>query len=370
MYLSNSENGRVYNFSAGPATLPLPVLKQIEQELISLPGVGSSILEISHRGKAFISILEETQEHLRQLLSIPTNYKILFLQGGGRLQFSMIPMNFLKGRSEEAEYLVTGTWGKLAAEQAKMQGPVNILYNGKDHNYSQLPDLASLSPNPNASYLHYTSNETIQGIQFSDDLQFGDIPMICDASSDILHRSLDIQKYGLIYACAQKNIGPAGVTLVIVREDLLDKVPNDLPCYLDYRNHAEHNSMYNTSPTFPIYVVNLVCRWLQKTFGDLESVHKFSQQKAALLYEQIDTCKGFYTGHARTSDRSLMNVVFRLPNEELTTLFLQQAADQNLTNLAGHRSVGGIRASIYNAMPLAGVQELAKFMANFYKKNS
>jgi phosphoserine aminotransferase len=361
---------RVYNFSPGPAVLPVPVLEQVRDELLALPGVGSSILEISHRGKAFLRILESTKANLAELLNLPKNYKILFLQGGSRLQFSMVPMNLLRGQSQPAQYVLTGSWGIKAREEAVKEGKVEVIWDGKPHNYDRLPSTGELKINPQAAYVHITSNETIEGVQFLDDLSTADAPLVCDASSDFLCRPLPIDRYGLIYACAQKNAGPAGVTVVIVREDLLERSRDDLPGYLNYKYHVEEDSLYNTPPTFAVYLVNLVCEWLLHEVGGLEKMLVLNRQKAKLLYDVLDNCGGFYRGHAQPASRSLMNVTFRLPNEATEKKFLTGAEERGLTNLKGHRTVGGIRASIYNAMPLEGVEALRDYMLEFKEANS
>lgn len=360
---------RVFNFSAGPAVLPLPVLEQIRDEMLCLPGVGSSVLEISHRSKAFDEILVETEATLRKLLNIPEGYSVLFLQGGSRLQFSMIPMNFLSP-GKTADYLISGTWGKSALAEAKKVGDTQVAWDGSADNFSTLPDNGSLTWSENSAYVHITSNETIQGVQFQNEPACGTVPLICDSSSDFLSRPLDVGRYGMIYACAQKNAGPAGVTVVIVRDDLLAQGDDCLPGYLLYRNHAKAKSCYNTPPTFAVYVVGLVAKWLLDDVGGLEAVEKINHDKAGLLYSVIDEFDSFYRGHAAADVRSKMNVTFRLPTEDLEASFVSAAKTQGLSDLKGHRSVGGIRASIYNAMPLAGVESLAQFMRNFAKDNA
>lgn len=360
---------RVYNFSAGPAVLPETVLATAQRDLMALPGAGASILEISHRSQSFREIIEAAEANLRTLLAIPDDYAVLFLQGGSRLQFSMIPMNLLTPEQPSADYLISGSWGKHAYKEAVKLGRMQITWNGEDSSYSQLPNGPDLQLNPSAAYLHYTSNETIQGVQFATEPEVGEVPLVCDASSDFLHRPLPIVRYGLLYACAQKNAGPAGVTLVIVRKDLLARSRDDLPSYLNFKVHADAGSLMNTAPTFAIYMVRLVTEWLLHEIGGLERMHQRNQLKARMLYETMDASDGFYQGHARVQDRSLMNVVFRLPSEELTQSFLSQASDRSLTSLAGHRSVGGIRASIYNAMPLAGIEGLRDFMLEFRNNN-
>lgn len=360
---------RVFNFSAGPAVLPQPVLEQARDEMLALPDRGMSILEVSHRGKEFGEVLEAAQANIRKLLAIPDGYHVLFLQGGGRLQFSMIPMNFA-GPDSTAQYLVTGSWGKKAADESKRFVPTKVTFDNADENYTRIPTEAELHVDPAAAFVYYTSNETIQGVQFSDEPDVGEVPLICDASSDFLCRPLPVAKHGLIYACAQKNAGPAGVTIVIVRDDLLSRCGDDLPGYLDYRNHAKNNSMYNTPPTFGIYVVNLVAKWLLDEVGGLEKIHDRNRRKSSMLYDVLDNSNGFYKGHAADDSRSMMNVTFQLPNDELTSSFIEESAKNELCNLKGHRSVGGIRASIYNSMPVEGVERLRDFMQEFASKHS
>jgi len=361
---------RVYNFSAGPAVLPIPVLEEIQRDMLCLPGCGASILEISHRSKQFIAILEETEHRLRTLLNIPHDYKVLFLQGGSRLQFSMVPMNLLRGTDQTADYILTGSWGKKALAEAKREGKTNIAWDGKPHHYDRLPQENELRLTPDAAYVHFTANETIEGVQFPTEPDFGSAPLVCDASSEFLWRPMNIERYGLIYACAQKNAGPAGVTVVIIHESLLERSSDDLPGMLNYKNFAEEKSLYNTPPTFGIYVVNLVCKWLMEEIGGLERMHDQNQAKAQLLYAELDASGGFYQGHAQPKDRSVMNVTFRLPSEELEKEFLSAASKQDLDSLKGHRSVGGIRASIYNAMPVAGVEALRDFMREFRQQHA
>jgi phosphoserine aminotransferase len=361
---------RVYNFSAGPAVLPEPVLEEAQRDLMALPGVGASILEISHRDPPFEAILAAAEADLRQLLSIPEDYAVLFLQGGSRLQFSMVPMNLFSGQAKSADYIITGSWGKNAAGEAAKEGDVRVAWDGAATNYDRLPTNADLDLNRSAAYVHYTSNETIQGVQFATEPQAGDVPLVCDASSDFLYRPLDIKKYGLIYACAQKNAGPAGVTVVIMQRGLLERSRDMLPGYLNYKNHAEADSLWNTAPTFAIYVLGLVAKWLLRDVGGLTKMYERNQAKARLLYDVLDASAGFYAGHAQPDCRSLMNVTFRLPNDELSNKFVKEAAQRDLVALKGHRSVGGIRASIYNAMPVTGVEVLRDFMVEFRKQNA
>ncbi len=358
---------RVFNFSAGPAILPTEVLEKAQSELLSLNGIGMSVMEISHRSKHFEPILESAKQGIRDLLNIPENYQILFLQGGASLQFSMIPQNFLP-KDKSADYVVTGAWGEKAAKEAKKFGNVNTVFSSKETGYKSIPQQADLRFSQDAEYIHYCSNETIDGVEFKYDLDGGNIPVICDVSSNILSKPIDISKYSLIYGGAQKNIGPSGVTLVIIRDDLIEKVPHDLPAILDYRNFANNASMPNTPNTWGIYLTSLVCDWL-KAKGGLEGMAKTNEAKAKILYDAIDSSDGYFQGHAEKDARSLMNVTFRLPSEELEKKFISEATEQGLDGLKGHRSVGGIRASIYNAFPIEGVERLVEFMQDFAEKN-
>lgn len=363
-------NGRVFNFSPGPATLPLPVLQEVQQNLLALPGVGASILEISHRSRTFEEIIAQAEQNIRQLLNLPPEYHVLFLQGGASLQFSQVPMTFLRGTGRSADYIVTGSWAKRALAEAQREGNVRVVWDGKGDNYSRVPGHGEYEIDPNAAYVHFTSNETIQGIQFPSEPETGGVPLVCDASSDFLSRPIDVKRYGLIYAGAQKNVGPAGVTIVIIRQDLLEQVPDNLPTMLNYKVHAEHRSLYNTPPVFAVYVVMLVTRWLLENIGGLEQMHAINRQKAQMLYDAIDRSEGFYRGHAQPDSRSLMNVTWRLRSEELEAEFVKQAKEAGLHELKGHRSVGGIRASIYNAMPIEGVRTLVEFMQHFRQKHA
>ena len=357
---------RIFNFSAGPAVLPAPVLEEAQRDLLSLPGVGMSVMEISHRSKTFDNILEGAESGIRNLLSIPDNYRILFLQGGASLQFSMIPMNLLPADGS-ADYIVTGSWGKKALKEAKRTGAVNVAATMADGGFTRVPNNDEITLNPGAAYVHLTSNETIEGVQWKHEPETGSAPLICDASSDILSRAIPAAKYGLIYAGAQKNIGPSGVTLVIIRDDLLQRIPDGLHTMLDYRTHVENNSLYNTPNTWGIYIINLVCKWIQEK-GGITGMERENEDKARLLYDAIDATD-FYRGHAGADARSTMNVTYRLPSEELEKKFTAEATAQGLDGLKGHRSVGGIRASIYNAFPREGVEALVSFMKEFERKN-
>jgi phosphoserine aminotransferase len=359
---------RIYNFSAGPAVLPEPVLKQAQQELFALPGVGMSVLEISHRSTAFERIINEAEADLRRLLAIPENYKVLFLQGGASLQFSMVPMNLLpKGGS--ADYLLTGSWGEGAIKEAKKLGAARAAASTAETNFNRLPKPEEIKLDPNAAYLHFTSNETIFGVEFHEEPEAGDVPLVCDMSSNFISKTIDVAKYGLIYAGAQKNAGPAGVTIVIIREDLLEKAPPGLPAMLDYKNLAKSGSLYNTPPCFAIYICGLVFKWLRTDIGGLANISANNKAKAGILYDAIDASDGYYRGHAEKDCRSLMNVTFRLPNEELEKRFIKESTAAGLDGLKGHRSVGGLRASIYNAFPKEGVVKLVEFMREFEQKN-
>jgi phosphoserine aminotransferase len=361
---------RVFNFSAGPAVLPLEVLLQARDELVCLPGVGQSVLEISHRSPAFDRILADTLDALSALLGVPETHEILLLQGGASLQFSMIPMNLLRGGSAPADYLLTGSWGSLAAKEAVREGEVRIAWDGADDGYGRLPEPGEISWSDDAAYVHFTSNETIQGVQWQQE-PVTRAPLVADSSSDFLSRPVDIARYGLLYACAQKNAGIAGVTVVVVRKDLLERserlerAGRALPSMLDYRTHARNGSRANTPPVFAVYVLGLVCRWLRDSVGGLDRMREINELKAASIYAALDASGGFYRGHAAPPCRSRMNVTFRLPSEDLEKRFLSAAKTRGLTDLKGHRSVGGIRASLYNAMPTEGVQALRDFLVEF-----
>lgn len=357
---------RIYNFSAGPGVLPLTVLEEAQRHLISLPGVGMSILEISHRSKAFDKVILGAEAKLRQLLNISDDFHVLFLQGGASLQFSMIPMNLL-AKGAKADYVNTGAWSKAAIKEAKKVGQINVAASTEGENFARIPKQEELKLDKEATYVHITSNNTIFGTEWHYDPEVGNVPLVCDASSDILSRPIDMSRYSLIYAGAQKNMGPAGVTLVIIRKDLVKEPAADMPTMLAYKTHTEAKSLYNTPPVFSIYIVDLVCQWLLD-LGGLEAMQKLNQEKAKLLYDMIDSTE-FYRGHAQTDSRSLMNVTFRLPNEELENLFVKQSTAAGLDGLKGHRSVGGLRASIYNAFPKAGVEALVEFMKEFERKN-
>jgi phosphoserine aminotransferase len=357
---------RIFNFSAGPAVIPVPVLEEAQRDMLALPGVGMSVMEISHRSKTFDEIIAGAEAGLRELLNIPKDYAVLFLQGGASLQFAMVPMNFLS-LDGSADYIVTGSWGKKAVKEAQKFGHVNFAANTADGGFTRVPAQDELQLDPSAAYVHITSNETIEGVEFKHEPEVGDVPLVCDASSDILSRPIPVEKYGLIYAGAQKNMGPSGVTLVIMREDLLPRVREGLATMLDYRTHAKDKSLHNTPNTWGIYIINLVCKWLKEK-GGLEAMQRENEEKAKLLYDAIDATD-FYRGHADPDSRSMMNVTFRLPSEDLEKKFANEATAAGMDGLKGHRSVGGIRASIYNAFPRAGCEALVEFMREFERKN-
>jgi len=357
---------RIFNFSAGPAVLPVSVLEEAQRDMVSLPGVGMSVMEISHRSKTFDEIIGRAETGLRELMKVPDNYHVLFLQGGASLQFSMVPMNFLPADGS-ADYVLTGSWGKKALKEAKKVGAVNVAATMADGGFTRVPSRDEMSLNSHAAYVHMTSNETIEGVQWKREPNVGDVPLVADTSSDILSRELDVSKYGIIYAGAQKNMGPSGVTVVIMRDDLLQRIPGNLATMLDYRVHVENKSLYNTPNTWGIYILSLVCKWLHEK-GGLGAMERENEEKARLIYDAIDATD-FYRGHADVDCRSTMNVTFRLPAEELEKKFVAEATAQGLDGLKGHRSVGGIRASIYNAFPREGVEALVSFMKDFERRN-
>lgn len=357
---------RVFNFSAGPAMIPTEVLEKAQSEILDWNGSGMSSMEMSHRGKEYMSIAAKAEADLRELMSIPENYKVLFLQGGASNQFAMVPINLL-GDKTSADYLLTGQWSKKAIAEAKRYCDVNIVADTSDSNFTTVPAEDSLQFNPDAAYVHYTPNETIVGVEFPYIPNTGDIPLVADMSSTILSRSIDVSKFGLIYAGAQKNIGPAGLTIVIVREDLVGKAKPNMPAMSDYKSFVDNDSMYNTPPTYAWYLAGLVFDWLLKK-GGLDSIEKINRTKAEKLYKAIDA-SSLYSNPVDMSCRSWMNVPFILANADLDATFLTEAAENNLVTLKGHRSVGGMRASIYNAMPEAGVDALIRFMAEFEIKH-
>jgi phosphoserine aminotransferase len=357
---------RVFNFNPGPAVLPLEVLEQAQAELLDFKGTGMSVMEISHRSKEFEAVIQMAEADLRELLGIPANYKVLFLQGGASLQFAMVPMN-LRAAGASADYIVTGSWGKTALKEAQKLGTARAAANTEKDGFNCLPE--NLDLDPNAAYLHFTSNETIHGVEFfTEPTPPAGVPLVCDASSDFISRPIDVSKYALLYAGAQKNAGPAGVTVVVARDDVLERTPDNLPVLLDYKALADSGSLHNTPPAFAIYIVGLVLQWVKK-IGGLAEIEKINRKKADLVYAAIDQSGGFYRGHAVPEARSVMNIPFRLPSEELEDAFAKEAKSNGLIGLKGHRSVGGMRASLYNAMTVEGAEELVKFMREFQRKN-
>ena len=357
---------RIYNFSAGPAVLPLPVLEEAQRHLVSLPGVGMSVMEISHRSRTFEDLLNTAIEDMRVLADIPASYTILMLQGGATLQFSMVPMNLLTPGAT-ADYIDTGSWADKAAKEAKKVGAVNIAATTKADGYARIPRQEELKLTRGAAYVHITTNNTIEGTEWKTLPDVGNAPLVADASSDIFSGPIDVGRFGLIYAGAQKNLGPSGVTVVMVREDLLARSTDSLPIMLNYRVQAEHNSLYNTPNTFGIYILGLTMKWLT-SIGGLAAIARINQRKAAKLYAEIDR-SGFYRGTAQADSRSLMNVTFRLATEELEKLFVRESTAAGLDGLKGHRAVGGMRASLYNAFPEEGVDALVDFMREFERKH-
>jgi len=359
-------NKRPYNLYAGPAILPEEVMLRAQKEFMDIGGSGLSILESSHRGAAYGEINKTAQQDLRDLLEIPDSYSVLFLPGGASLQFGMVPMNFLRGG--RANYVNTGAWSKKAIKEAKLFGEVLIAGSSEDKNFSYVPAREDLRLSPDARYLHICSNETIGGIRWPRFPDTGDVPLIADMSSEICSRKIDVSRFALIYAGAQKNLGPAGVAIVIISDEMLKRCPDELTTMLNYRTHAEKDSNYNTPPVFTVYMIGLVLKWLKKQ-GGIEAIEALNNMKAGRLYEMIDSTD-FYRGTAAPQDRSIMNVTFRLPAEELESTFVKESEKAGFIGLKGHRSVGGIRASIYNAFPLEGVEALIKFMKQFEKKYS
>jgi len=361
---------RVFNFSAGPAVLPEAVLKQAAGEMLDWGGSGTSVMEMSHRGKAFISIHAQAEADLRELLAIPKNYKVLFLQGGAAAQFAVVPMNLLGGRNvneRSADYVYTGQWSKKAISEAKKYCKVNVAASSEDQNFTYAPKQSAWKLDANAAYVHYTSNETIGGVEFQWIPDTGDVPLVADASSHILSRPLDVSRFGVIYAGAQKNIGPAGLTIVIVRDDLIGNVLPITPEVFNYKVQADADSMINTPATYAVYIAGLVFQWLKKQ-GGLAAMEKINIAKAGLVYDYLDQSE-FYQSPVAKDDRSRMNIPFRLRSDTLDEAFLKEAKGRNLIELKGHRSVGGMRASVYNAMPMEGVEALVDYMRDFEKKN-
>ncbi|AJY75839.1 3-phosphoserine/phosphohydroxythreonine transaminase [Paenibacillus beijingensis] len=358
---------RAYNFNAGPAALPIEVLQQAQEQFVEFGGSGMSIMEMSHRGAIYEGVHNETQALMRELFAIPGNYQILFLQGGASTQFAMIPLNLLSAGKTGA-YVMTGSWAKKALQEAKLVGETAVAASSESVAYNRIPDLSEISVPDNAAYLHITSNETIEGTQFAAYPDTGSVPLIGDLSSDIMCRTVDVNQFGIIYAGAQKNLGPSGVTIVIAREDLVAESPKSVPTMLRYDTHAKSNSLYNTPPSFSIYMVNLVLKWIASK-GGVAALEQYNRDKTKLIYNAIDESGGFYRGFADPASRSLMNITFRLQSEELEKQFAKESEQHGFVGLKGHRSVGGLRASTYNAVPLESCKALADFMQEFQRKN-
>lgn len=358
---------RVFNFNPGPATLPLTVLEEVQSELLNYKGSGMSIMESSHRGKEYEAINSEAEALVKELLSVPENYRVLFLQGGASTQFAAIPLNLVPADGH-ADYILTGSWAEKAHQEAEKFIKTHVAASTKTENYIRIPESNEIILSANPAYVHLCSNNTIFGTQWQSFPEVGNIPLVADMSSDIMSRRLDVAKFALIYGGAQKNLGPSGVTVVIIRKDLLEGIPANVPTMLRYDTHASNDSLYNTPPCFAVYVLNKVLHWL-KDNGGLAEAEKRNAQKAAVIYETIDNSGGFYRGHALKDSRSLMNITFRLPSEELENTFAAEATKQGMVGLKGHRSVGGIRASVYNAMSFEGCKTLVEFMKDFQSKN-
>jgi phosphoserine aminotransferase len=355
---------RVYNFSAGPAMLPEEVLKKAADELVEYGETGQSVMEMSHRSKEYDAIIKATEKTLRDVMSIPDNYKVLFLQGGASLQFAMVPLNIMK--NGKADFVVTGQWAKKALDQAQKYGECNVIASSKDKTFSYIPELDKSKFNPDADYFHICENNTIYGTKWSELPDTGNVPIVSDMSSCILSEPVDVSKYGIIFAGAQKNMGPAGLTVVIIREDLVGSARENTPIMLDYKTHVENDSLYNTPPTYGIYILKLVLEWIQSK-GGLSAMKDYNTKKAGILYDFLDNSKVF-SATVQGKDRSLMNIPFVTGNDELDAKFVSEAKKAGFINLKGHRSVGGMRASIYNAMPIEGVQKLVDFMKDFESK--
>ena len=361
-----SDLKRAYNFNPGPGPLPLEVLQQAQSELLDFKGTGMSVMEISHRSKEFEEVVQTAEADLSELLGIPSNYKIMFLQGGASLQFAMVPMN-LRAAGASADYIVTGSWSKTAMKEAQKLGTTRAAANTEADGFNSIP--AKLDLDPKAAYLHFTCNETIHGVEFfTEPTPPAGVPLVCDTSSNFVSRPIDVSKYALLYAGAQKNAGPSGVTVVIARDDMIERTPANLPVMLDYKTLAASGSLHNTPPCFAIYMVGLVFKWAKKQ-GGLAAIEKTNRAKAGLVYNAIDQSGGFYRGHTKPEARSLMNIPFRLPSEELEDTFAKDAKKNNLIGLKGHRSVGGMRASMYNAVTIEGAEALVSFMKEFQRKN-
>ncbi|MEK4027863.1 MULTISPECIES: 3-phosphoserine/phosphohydroxythreonine transaminase [Bacillaceae] len=358
---------RVYNFSAGPSMLPLPVLEKAQKELVNYADSGMSVMELSHRSGLFTEIITGAEQLLRDLMNIPDNYKVLFIQGGASQQFAMVPLNLL-ANSKKADYVNTGSWSKKAIKEAKKYGDVRVIASSEDENFSYIPEINSSMIDPEADYVHITTNNTIEGTAFRNIPDTGGVPLVADMSSNILSEEIDVSKFGLIYAGAQKNIGPAGLTVVIIREDLIGHAPESCPTMLDYKTHSESGSLYNTPPTYGIYMAKLVFEWLQE-IGGLKEMEKINRKKAELLYNFLEQSTMF-NSPVRKDSRSIMNIPFVSPSAELDAAFVKEAKAAGLETLKGHRSVGGMRASIYNAMPVEGVEALIQFMKQFQEKHA
>lgn len=356
------------NFSGGPGALPESVLAQVQESILRVPEVGLSVLGISHRSDWFAAVIAEVEANIRTLLGLPQDYHVLLLQGGATQQFSMVPMTLLRGKSHAADYLHTGYWSGKALPEARREGPIHVAWSGEAGGFRQLPGDDQLAFSPAAPYLHYVSNETVEGLQFHRVLGRDDVPRVCDMSSDFLSKPCEAERFALIYAHAQKNIGPAGVTIVLLRDELLQQAPTDLPGFLDYRSHAAAHSNFNTPPVFAIYVVLLVTRWLLHDIGGVAAMDQINRRKAELLYGRLDASDGFYRGRAQVEDRSLMNVAFNLATPDLEQQFLAEAQAAGFSGLGGHRAIGGLRASLYNAVTLAAVEQLAGFMEDFQRR--
>lgn len=359
---------RVYNFSAGPSVLPEAVLKRAADEMLDYQGSGQSVMEMSHRSKVYAGIIENCEALLREVMNIPENYKVLFLQGGASSQFAMVPLN-LMNKNKKADFVITGQWATKAYKEAARYGEANVIASSKDKTFSYIPELNPSTFTKDADYFHICLNNTIYGTRFTKLPETGDVPLVADMSSCILSEPVDVSKFGVIYAGAQKNMGPAGLTVVIVREDLVGNAMDFTPTMFNYATHSENGSMFNTPPTYAIYICMLVLEWIKSEFGGLEAMKAHNEKKAGILYDFLDSSK-LFRGTVEKKDRSLMNVPFVTGNEELDAKFIKESIEAGFVNLKGHRSVGGMRASIYNAMPIEGVEKLVAFMKEFEEKNS
>nr|VFK46798.1 MAG: phosphoserine aminotransferase [Candidatus Kentron sp. TC]VFK48996.1 MAG: phosphoserine aminotransferase apoenzyme [Candidatus Kentron sp. TC]VFK61865.1 MAG: phosphoserine aminotransferase [Candidatus Kentron sp. TC] len=358
----------VYNFYGGMTIYPPRVIEEARRDLLEYKNTGLSILEISHRSQTFRDILDQAEQNLRQLMNIPDNYHVLFLQGGESLQFSMIPINFLRGRNRPANYIVTGYWSKMAIKEARREGKVNIIWDGNEEGFIRTPQRHELRFDTDAAYVYYTTSETVEGIQFPIIPDVGDIPLVCDMCSDFITKPIDVTKYALISAHGQKNAGIAGVSIIIIRDDFLKDIPDNIHTMLDYRPHIDNHSIYNTPPVFAIYTVLLMTQWLIEDIGGLKNMDKLAKKRAKIIYDLLDESSDFYKPHAQCDSRSLINIVFKLPTDELTEKFIMEGAQKGLIGLQGHRSLGGIRASFFNPMSMNGVHALRDFMIRFRKK--